>query len=422
MVPNCMSIRRLAEDDCGTIAITFGLTSVALLMAVGLATDMGIALHARTRLAQAVDSAALSAAQSARLHNLSMARTEAVARDYVDAIVKDMSDVISTHQPPEITVSFQSSRVEIKLKAVYRTQFGGLVGLLQIPVSAEGTARIGGEDIEVALGLDVTGSMAESAGAGGGSKLDALKSAATLAVTTLMPEEPGSQSIRIALAPYHRGVNAGSFGPAVNGSFTDECTYERLDPSLQATDLAPIGPNRLAGRADLPSEGNCPTNGSAIVPLTDSVSTLTSAISGLTAESSTAGHLGIAWSWYLLSPEWNSVWPESSRAASYSERTTIKVAIQMTDGGFNTVAGTQTGTAVSAQSYDYARRTCTAMKQKNITVYTVAFGDDIPSEGLATLQSCATDSSKFYAALDQEGLEAAYKAIASDIKALRLTK
>lgn len=410
-------ISRFARDDRGSIAIMFGLTSISLVIAVGLATDMGIALHARTRLAQAIDSAALSAAKASREHNLDAGKTEALARSYVDAIVKDMSDVLSTLRTPEVKVDTESSTIEIKLKADYRTRFGGLVSVLQIPIEVEGSARIDGNDIEVSMSLDVTGSMAESQS--GSTKIAALKSAATLAVTTLIPAQPGAQKVRIGLAPYAAGVNAGAVASAVNGSSSDACAYERMDLALQPTDVSPNGSNRLKGRNDLSGEGACPTSANAVVPLTDSISTLTTAINGLTTNGVTAGHLGAAWSWYLLSPDWNSVWSGNSQPVAYNDGKTIKAAIQMTDGKFNAVGG-KSGN--DAQSNSYAISTCAAMKAKNITVYTIGFGDGVTGSALTTLQSCASDINKFYLATNQTELEAAFKSIAKDITSLRLTK
>ena len=65
-----------------------------------------------------------------------------------------------------------------------------------------------------------------------------------------------------------------------------------------------------------------------------------------TTGGSTAGHLGTAWAWYLLSPNWNTVLPTSpaSAAGPYSDLTVTnskgmpklrKIAVLMTDGDYN---------------------------------------------------------------------------------------
>ena len=59
----------------------------------------------------------------------------------------------------------------------------------------------------------------------------------------------------------------------------------------------------------------------AIAPLTSDKSSLLTIISNLKAAGGTAGHLGTAWAWYLLSPNWASLWP-SSTPAPYG--TTVK--------------------------------------------------------------------------------------------------
>ena len=60
------------------------------------------------------------------------------------------------------------------------------------------------------------------------------------------------------------------------------------------------------------SSGYCSTpETNEVVPLTSDKSFLLNKIDGLTATGSTAGALGTAVTWYMLSPKWNSVWPSA---------------------------------------------------------------------------------------------------------------
>lgn len=45
----------------------------------------------------------------------------------------------------------------------------------------------------------------------------------------------------------------------------------------------------------------------AIVPLSDNKTALKNSINSYTAAGSTAGHIGIAWAWYLLSPNFRNL-------------------------------------------------------------------------------------------------------------------
>src|SRR3546814_14572183 len=56
---------------------------------------------------------------------------------------------------------------------------------------------------------------------------------------------------------------------------------------------------------------------------------------------STAGHIGVAWGWYLVSPNFGYLWPFESQPMEYNQihlgQKVMKVVIIMTDGDFNTI-------------------------------------------------------------------------------------
>ena len=54
--------------------------------------------------------------------------------------------------------------------------------------------------------------------------------------------------------------------------------------------------------------------GATIVPLTSDRDKLKDAIDEFKASGTTAGQLGTAFAWYLLSPNWSDVWREDSAA------------------------------------------------------------------------------------------------------------
>ena len=136
--------------------------------------------------------------------------------------------------------------------------------------------------------------------------------------------------------------------------------------------------------------------------------------------SSTAGHLGTAFAFYLLSPKWATIWPAASQPAAYNTGNTAKVAILMTDGEYNTVAGEMNDSNVS-KSQAFAKDTCAAMKAEGIIVYTVGFQLSA-ANATETLQDCASGLNKFYPAEDGDALRTAFQAIAQDIATLRLSE
>ena len=182
--------------------------------------------------------------------------------------------------------------------------------------------------------------------------------------------------------------------------------------------------------------GDCadvaPSN--AIVPLTADKAQLASRIDGLSAYGSTAGALGTAWSWYALSPKWSNVWSGSELPQPYADLTTIqangapklrKVAVLMTDGGYNTYRGYKDNDQQTVSNW--AVQLCTNMKAQGIEIYTVGFAlNQLSSAEQAiartTLQACGTDIKHFYETLTVPELKQAFRDIAVSLSTLSLVR
>ena len=165
----------------------------------------------------------------------------------------------------------------------------------------------------------------------------------------------------------------------------------------------------------------CPS--SEPLPLTADRADLLSYINGMQAAGGTAGHLGIAWGWYLISPEWDRVWPTASRPTEYFEEETAKAMIIMTDGIFNSrnAVGDQDSNEMAAQYCDNIKA------DTNITIFTVGFGvpDNAPtigSTGKTILEYCATSDDRALVADNAQQLTNAYASIAAEISDLRLSQ
>ncbi len=165
--------------------------------------------------------------------------------------------------------------------------------------------------------------------------------------------------------------------------------------------------------------GTCQPSGP--VPLTDDKQALEDHVNALVAEGGTAGHLGIAWGWYLLSPNWSGIWPEASRPRDYGAPRTSKFLILMTDGEFN-IQHPTAGRSSFQQSMDL----CDEMKSlpSNIQIFTIGF--QVPSgvqktgDGRTILQYCATSPGHAFSADNGAELLEVYRTIARSISDLRL--
>lgn len=151
------------------------------------------------------------------------------------------------------------------------------------------------------------------------------------------------------------------------------------------------------------------------VPLTNDRDVLTQHVDRLTAGGGTAGHLGVAWSWYLVSEYWDGVFTGASAPMSYSEPDSSKVVILMTDGAFNAEIFPEQG-----RSDAQARALCDQMKLTGIKVYSVAL--QAPSSGRRVLSYCASGPDFYFEPNSAAELSDAYRKIATSISDLRISQ
>ena len=212
-----------------------------------------------------------------------------------------------------------------------------------------------------------------------------------------------------------------------------DCVTERTGSNAY-TDAAPGG--SPVGR-NYPGASN-PCLDAEVQPLTSNRSSLKDAIDDYEVEGSTAGQIGIGWGWYMVSPNFNSLWP-SNGAAAYNTADTLKAVIIMTDGEFNTpycsgVISRQGGTGSGSNSekidcdadngnpFNQGKAMCAAMKARGVLVYTVGFQIAADGDAADLLETCASTPTSFYLAGSGGDLSEAFAAIGRDITQLRISK
>jgi Flp pilus assembly protein TadG len=456
--PSRRSFAGFARDVSGDISIMFGLLAVAMFLFVGGAVDIGRWMHARTQTISALDAAVLAGARVLQLD----ADNSAGATQAAEAFYTENT---KTRIPLESdTIGFQAADDGMAFTATgnayIRTPFLSLASIDRLPLVkltgaeySKAVLAVGGnaeQSIEISMMLDITGSM-------GGQKILDLKDAAKDLIDIVVWDEQGEHTSKVALAPFSAAVDAGAlaasvaYSPSSSVTFnfkdgynrtwkkTSSCVSERQG-SEAFTDAVPSGANKLP--AVYTSSGACAIT-NPVIPLSNDKNGLKAAVDSYVASGTTAGHLGTAWAWYLLSPNWASVLPSNSRPANYGTSDTQKIAILMTDGEYNmqycnnsTVTGASAPdrnsnpssssklscTAVNGSSTTQARTLCTNMKAAGITVYTVGF--EIPSGSTAdtTLQQCATSPGHYYSAQSGEQLKQAFRDIALKISSLYLSR
>jgi hypothetical protein len=190
--------------------------------------------------------------------------------------------------------------------------------------------------------------------------------------------------------------------------------------------------------SDASSPNPCLTN--EVVPLSTDKTSLKSMIGGLQAAGSTAGQVGTAWGWYMVSPNFGYLWPNASqRPAPYTQPNTIKAVVLMTDGALNSpycngviakdaLSGSGSSDdhincdATNGSTLNQSLALCSAMKSAGVVVYTVGFQITGDTNANTLMTQCATDADHKYLPTSGSQLKEAFKAIGAELNNLRVAK
>lgn len=445
-------LAKLARDTRGVSAVAFAI-SFAVLTPMALSVfDVYQSTEQRGKLQDALDAAALYAAKSTATDTpgVSVIGTKALNANlqliHGATLTSSNFTLVSTAGDNKVV-----AQAQVALPA-----FAPLAFTHQ-PVTVNAEVTRPGNNLEVALVLDTTGSM-------GGTRIANLKTAANQLIDLVVSDQQSPYYSKVAIVPYSSSVNPGAYVNTVRGTaaagtginvvgqanmqFTNQsgssktfavgsCVSER--PGAQAFTDASYSGAKVGWVYTNGSENAC--IGAAIKPLSSDKTALKATIASLAAANSTAGQIGLAWGWYMVSPNWASLVPADSQPAAYGTPHLLKVVILMTDGAFNTAyckgviakdAGSGSGStsnhincnATNGNAFAQAASLCANMKAapNNVIVYSVGFDVGSDASAQAVLANCATDAAHVYfPADDGTSLSVAFQAIASDLNRLRIS-
>jgi len=421
------SVQNFAADERGNVAVLFAFMSTIILLVAGIAIDYARTVNMNSRIGAAADAATLAAGRAMLDGKLNDEEVETLAKNYVRVNAESGSAMQGTYSEPVISLDRELGSVKVDVGVRVPTTLSRLSGRTEMNAPVSTAAVFEQKDVEVAMALDVTGSMSEYT-SDRVRKIDALKKSFKLFVDNLLPEHmPDGRKVRVAVAPYSSGVNMSSFAKAASGSRSrDKCVIERTGGAVN-TDRPVGSASYFKVHEDQPkdtdnTEGRrdytCPD--ADIIPLTDDRAMLTRTVDDYRASGSTGGHLGVQWAWNLISEDWASFWGGDSRPDPYAKTEgdkpeLIKAVILMTDGVFNT-------SFYNGNSSTQATALCEAMRKKNVLVFSIAFGNP-PAQAKRTLQDCATPGREYYAdARSATDLDAALSKFAGKLTQLRLSQ
>lgn len=429
------AVARFRDETSGSIAIIFGLSAMVLMTVIGLTMDASRAYNISSRVQNALDSASLAAARKLSLDEGNDDEVRDVALAHFDAQKEQFKVWGAIASNPQVTIDRDQASVTMTADVAMSSIAGSLSSLLpNVSFSPSATSKFDVRRIELALVLDVTGSMCapNPSPCTGGPKFDGLKKAVEDFVKIFANTTTSRGLVRMALVPYSGAVNVGSLKNTVAHSpnANDDCVVERDGPEAY-TGVAALGNARLdtSNVADRPYYRCLSTR---ILPLSDVADAtertrLIEHANAMVAEGWTAGHIGAAWGWYMVAPSWSSIWPAESDPKPYS-KDVIKAVVLMTDGDFNTAyrnggtgspdpASTDVN-AVGSSPYQ-ATQLCSNMKAAGVQVFSVAYM--APPAAEALLKTCSGDAN-YYDAANAGQLQDSFRAIAEKLTSLKLAK
>lgn len=386
------------------MAVMLAIIMLPLAAFLGGAIDFSMKVSFENRLQNSLDSAVIAMARAiAQNDDVSNEDLAIIAKTLYETNLK-IPDNISTS---EYKITRTKKTISIEQTAILNTSFMKLVGVDKLNITTLSEVNIARHNIELALIMDLTGSMR-------GSKLAALKVATTNLVETLIRPSPGLNSLRMGFVTYSEGVNVDAYKTRViksNSSGYHKCAasrhgnYRDISPLNKKMPFAIYWNNSDATGS---YHRHCPN--SPIIPLTDEKQTLLDQISTWQTGGYTSTDTGLAWGWGVLSPKWQDLWPAASRPGEYGVDV-IKYAVLMTDGS-NTM---------KHFNADYETlKICKKMRNLKINIYAIAF--KAGSRAQKMLKKCVSNPDYYINATSDAALKAAFDKIADQVGSFYLSK
>lgn len=501
------------RDERGAAAVFFAVGLVLLAPAALGLVDVYLTTTQRAKLQDALDAATLYAARSNKMTNEDL-KVVGEAALLANLKLRDGQELVSS--------TFTLDPVDkITVHGMAEVTPPGIGPQLWARANLQADSEVlrNSNNVEVAMVLDITGSMA--------GEMANLRIAAKDLVDLVIKDQQEPFYTKIALVPYSVGVNLGQYavdargalaGPTtitgatktnpvvvtsaghglttgervkimgVSGmSINDEYVVTKIDAdkfSLNGKNGENLNNYRSAGKAYCMREGceyfnfenvnkgrttseasacatertggqaytdaapstafvgrhyggSCPDQ--SIIPLSTDRAALKAAITSLEEGGATAGQIGLAWGWYMISPEWKALWKGGSEPAAYDKAQLLKVVILMTDGAFNSPyckgvvakdagSGAPTGgsrincPATNGDPFVQAEQLCKSIRDKGVIVYTVGFNVGSDAKVRKLMNDCATSPEYAYMPAGGTQLRVAFRAIAQDINSLRISK
>ncbi|MCP5368611.1 MAG: VWA domain-containing protein [Hyphomicrobiales bacterium] len=223
-------LRRLHADNRGAVLVFVAFSIIPLIGFVGIGTDVARAYMVKSRLSSALDAAGLAGGRNFysehRDADINMFFDTNFPTGFLNAAVTG----------PTITVDDSKETIYLTAEADVPTTFMALFGFDYITVSSATEVTRQMIALDVVLAIDMSGSMTWSDGSGGGSRIEAARSAATELVNILFGDNIEKQYLNIGVVPWSAKVNVTYAGTYFNsGSTTSQAVPNFINPETGAS-------------------------------------------------------------------------------------------------------------------------------------------------------------------------------------------
>jgi Flp pilus assembly protein TadG len=425
------SLRAFRLNRRGNVTMTFALSLIPMIAAIGSAVDYSRANSARSAMQAALDASALILSKDAQTLTTDQLNAKALSVFLANFHRSEATDISVT---PAFTNPTPGSFVlQINASGKVPTTF---MGMWQptMSISANAQAVWGMKRLELALALDNTGSMQSS------QKMTQLKLAAKDLLKTLQNAAKKADDVRVSIIPFTTDVNVGTANVNANWIRWDEwdadsanqgcsktqytskfncqnnggtwgpkphsnwngCVWDR-DQNNDVTNVATSSGTKST-LYSAHQESACPV---PMLPLTNDWSALNAKIDAMTPNGNTNVTIGLQMAFQSISP----VAPFN---ASATQADLDKVIILLTDGDNTENRWSTNQSTIDART----KLACANVKAANIKLYTIRVIDGNAS----LLQQCATKPDMYYDVQQASQLSAVFSTIAQNLANLRLSK
>lgn len=367
-----MELSRFFRQSDAQIGIIFALVCLPLLVITGFAVDFARQHSTDRHLEFAADMASLAGARAMDDASLSDAQIRTVAMDSYFAQLKSAHADVAC-DAPIVSVDRAGRQVTVAGDCDLPTIFGANIsGRDKVGVGRSAVGKVDLTSLELALVLDVSDSMH-------GDPLAALKDAANHLAGKVLNSRTHDR-VRVALVPFSTSVNAGLYGNRAMGRADND---DRFGDGTHVVCVAPRrGVEKLSDAKPAPGswveendetyrEDRCPSV--SVMPLENDVDAAATIINSLaTSDRGTAGNTALAWAWYVLSPNWISIWPTESAPVAYGTENVRKAVVLLSDGAFNESYNMTNG-FYFIHTRNEAIDLCDGMRDAGIELYVIGF-------------------------------------------------